>query len=43
MKRKENEMFKDYKERRKKAKETLKIAEKGILFWDSKKNGPYRR
>lgn len=43
MKRKENESFEDYKARRKKAKETLKIAEKGRLFWESKKLGTYRK
>lgn len=43
MKRKENESFEDYKARRKKAKETEKIANRGHLFWDSANKGTYRR
>ena len=43
MKRKDNESFENYKNRRKKANLIIKMMLRGNLFWDSSKKGTYRK
>lgn len=40
-KRKENESFEDFKNRRKTENLTVKVMSRGTLIWDSKKQGQY--
>lgn len=43
MKREPNELFKDYKERRKIDKEKTEKKVKGKIIWSSKQQGTYRK